>query len=251
MATAIEIENLRVNFGRKTALAIDHVFIEPSSFWVIVGPNGAGKSTFLRSCLGLTSNSSGSVKLGGRCISKLWGWQKTVMRKRIGFVPQVWQYNFDIPFTVEQIVEMGPASVKPLFARIGREDRQVVDEWIEMLGLGSLRGQTFRSLSGGQRQKVLIARAMSQCPDLLLLDEPTASLDPEFKDQLHDIFCDVYDKTKVTIIMVTHEMRRKWADGKHFMVLREGKIASEGDYSIVEKWAGGGDGEITGRGAGV
>ncbi len=249
MATAIEIENLRVKFGRKTALDIDNVSIEPSSFYVIAGPNGAGKSTFVRACLGLTKNLSGSVKLDGRSISGVCGWRKTIMRKRIALVPQVWQYNFDIPFTVEQIVLMGPAACKPLFFRTTKKDFSVVEEWIETLGLGSFRGQTFRSLSGGQRQKVLIARAMAQSPALLLLDEPTASLDPEFKDQLHAMFCEVHKKTKVTIVMVTHEMRRKWAEGKRFMILREGRIESEGDYSVVENWVEGG--EIMPGGEGV
>jgi iron complex transport system ATP-binding protein len=209
-------------------LDIGRLDISGGSFVGVMGPNGAGKTTLLQVFTALIRPSRGQVIVDGEDLTRLSSWRKCRLRKRIGYIPQATQYNAELPFTLREVVAMGRTSVRPILRRLDAKDYAVVDDWIERLGLSDRRDQTFRSLSGGQQQKVLIARAMAQNPEILLLDEPCANLDFVWKEQISRMIDDLYRQTHVTVVMVSHEIDVFPAACERLVVLGRGRIVADG-----------------------
>jgi ABC-type Mn2+/Zn2+ transport system ATPase subunit len=220
-------ENVLVKIRRKTILQVDTLQIEPKQFVGIVGPNGAGKTTLLKLICGLQKPDCGIIKIDEQTLIGRFGNAKANVRKLIGYVPQQAEYNADVPFTVREVVAMGRTAVNPLFSRLGAEDYHYVDEWIGQLGLTQQKFQTFRSLSGGEQQKTLIARAMAANPQILLLDEPTANLDFKWKRRLTDGLDIVHNRTSVTILMVSHEASFWPAACGRVLLINKGVIVAD------------------------
>ncbi|MCU0916163.1 MAG: ABC transporter ATP-binding protein [Planctomycetes bacterium] len=204
--STLVLSEVRVRPGRRTVLQIDRLEIPAGAFVGIIGPNGAGKTTLLKVCAGLIRPRSGSVVTEGLDLTRVSAWRKCELRRHIGYIPQVAEYNADLPFTLREVVAMGRASIRPLLRALTPEDFEIVDHWIEALGLGRRRGQTFRSLSGGEQQKALIARAMAQDPRVLMLDEACANLDFHWKHEISDLVEQLYRQTQMTVLMVSHEV---------------------------------------------
>jgi iron complex transport system ATP-binding protein len=120
-----------------------------------------------------------------------------------------------------------------LLRRPGNKEKIAVDEWIGRMALGNLQHQPFYSLSGGERQKTLIARAMVQQPEILLLDEPTANLDPDWKERLGTIIEKIYKESRITVIMVSHETSYIPESCSETAIMRDGKIVMRAETSIV------------------
>ena len=169
--------------------------VREGEFLGIIGPNGGGKTTLLRVILGLQRPACGSVRVFGN--------DPAVSRKRIGYVPQQLFFDRDFPVTVSEIVLMGRLSSRGLFTRYGREDREMAEHALDMVGMAGLKNRQVGGLSGGELQRILIARALVGQPELLLLDEPTASVDPEMKTTIYDLLDNL--KQTMTIILVTHD----------------------------------------------
>ena len=162
-----ELSDINVSRSGKNILDIKRLQIQSGQFINIIGTNGAGKTTLLKLLCGLLKPTNGTVIFNQTPINTLNSWQKSNLRKRIGYIPQATEYNSELPFTTREIVAMGRTSIKPLMSRLNQSDYEQVDLWIERLGLNNQSNQTFRSLSGGEQQKVLIARAMVQNPLVL------------------------------------------------------------------------------------
>lgn len=158
---------------------------------------------------------------------------KTNLRKRIGYIPQITEYNADLPFTLREIVAMGRVGAQPLLRRLGPEDHAAVDLWIERVGLAGRSGQTFRSLSGGEQQKALIARAMVQDPLVLMLDEPFASLDFAWKQQITNIINDLHLRSGLTVLMVCHEINLLPPRCGRTILMRAGDVCADGPTGQV------------------
>jgi len=156
-----------------------------------------------------------------------------VLRKRIGYIPQSAEYNADLPFTVREVVAMGRTSVRPLLARLHAQDRAIVDRWIDALGLSARRDQTFRSLSGGEQQKVLIARAMAQDPQILMLDEPCASLDFHWKHQISGIVERLHRETDMTVLMISHDTSVLPSTCRRVVLLADGCLLGDGEPDTI------------------
>ncbi|MCG8342557.1 MAG: ABC transporter ATP-binding protein [Chlorobiales bacterium] len=169
--------------------------IGEGEFVGIVGPNGGGKTTLLRVILGLQKPTSGNVRVFGQ--------DPVMSRKRIGYVPQHLIFDRDFPITAGETVLTGRLSRKGLFRRYGKEDRREAEKALETVGLAGLKKRQVGDLSGGELQRLLIARALAGQPELLLLDEPTSSIDPEMKTTIYDLLDDLVES--MTIIMVTHD----------------------------------------------
>ncbi len=227
------LSNVRVCGPARIILQIDHLEIPRGDFVGIVGTNGAGKTTLLKVCTGLIPPDSGAVILDGNDLTRLTGWRKCVLRKHIGYIPQSAEYNAELPFTVREVVAMGRTSVRSLLTRLNTQDNEIVNRWIDALGLSGRRDQTFRSLSGGEQQKVLIARAMVQDPRILMLDEPCANLDFHWKYEISEIVERLHRETRITVLMVSHDTSVLPSTCRRVVLLSEGCLLGDGDADAI------------------
>ncbi|MBN1816969.1 MAG: metal ABC transporter ATP-binding protein [Sedimentisphaerales bacterium] len=233
MTDAILLSEICVRHGRQTLLEIERLAIPSGQFIGLIGPNGAGKTTCLKLCCGLIRPNGGVVSLYGRPMSFFpWGgW--TRYRKHIGYVPQQNEYNAHLPFTVREVVAMGRNGLKPFLCPLNKADYERVDFWIDKMGLYEHRRQTFRSLSGGQQQKTLIARAMAAEPRLVFLDEPGAGLDPKWKRQFRDIMDALFKDSTITVVLISHEVEVIPSSCERLVLLDRGHIVADGPREQV------------------
>ena len=229
----LRLSNVKVIRGGRSILAVEDMQIRQGEFVGVIGTNGAGKTTLMKVCCGLIKPNMGAVRFDGRDLTKLTAWRKANVRKHIGYIPQAAEYNAELPFTLREIVAMGRTSIKPLLWPLNKEDYEVVDNWIDKMDLSQQRSQTFRSLSGGEQQKALIARAMAQDPKILMLDEPCSNLDFNWKYQITEIIEQLHRQNKITIMMVSHETNLIPAGCKRAVLLHEGRVLADGDIEEI------------------
>lgn len=196
MFPAVSFRNV-VFFYEYYPVLVDINFeINENDFVGIIGPNGGGKTTLLKLVAGLLHQSSGKITVFGEPPSK--------SGKIIGYVPQFLNIDKHFPITAEQVVGMGLNSSSNLFRRKNPDDRDAVQKAMETVSIESIAKKYFGDLSLGQRQRCLIARALVSEPKLLLLDEPTASVDSAVEKDIYDIFH--YLNEKMTILLVSHDL---------------------------------------------
>jgi zinc transport system ATP-binding protein len=174
---------------------IDHVDLDihPRDFLAIIGPNGGGKSTLIKLLLGLLRPGSGEIR------SRL-----DARRGSRGWVPQFATFDRSFPLRVSEVVMMGALGGRGLFRRYAREDRLATETVLEQLQLRELGTTPIAELSGGQMQRVLIARALVSKPEILFLDEPTASIDVESREKLRSLLLELNET--IPIVIVTHDL---------------------------------------------
>jgi len=172
-----------------------NLIIKKGEFASIVGPNGGGKSTLLKLLLGILRPDSGELSVFNKAPEKT--------RHRIGYMPQHAQFDIRFPVTVMEVVLMGRLGYA-LGGRYSKKDRHIAERSLEEVNMTGLAKRSFSDLSGGQRQRVLIARALCCEPDLLLLDEPTANIDPEVEEALFEILKSL--NKRMTILLATHDI---------------------------------------------
>ncbi|MDO4554929.1 MAG: ABC transporter ATP-binding protein [Lachnospiraceae bacterium] len=165
----MKITNLSCGYGTKTVLKDVSFFLNPGEIFCILGPDGIGKTTLFKTLLGLLPPVSGNILIHDTPLSHFSNREKAQL---MAYVPQ--SHTPPFPYTVHQVVVMGRTAYLGLFRAPGKKDIQIADNILEMLGIVSLRDRIYTELSGGERQMVLIARALAQQPDILLMDEPTA-----------------------------------------------------------------------------
>ena len=167
----------------------------PGQSGCIVGPNGGGKSTLLKLMLGLLAPDAGRIRI--------FGLAPEAARSRIGYMPQYHQLDAAFPASVMEVTLMGRITPRTVFT-YRRKDRDAALAALEELGIADLADHSFAGLSGGQRQRVLIARALAGEPELLLLDEPTANIDPGAEEQFYATLDRL--RRKMTVITVSHDL---------------------------------------------
>jgi putative ABC transport system ATP-binding protein len=202
--------------------AVDEVSVQicPGEFVALVGPSGSGKTTMLAMLAGLLSPTDGSILIGGQELSSMKESERTRFRReKVGFT---FQENNLVPYlTVRENVEL----MLKLNRRFNRTSKERASDLLEQLGLGDRLKNLPSQLSGGQQQRVAIARALVHKPDIVLADEPTASLDTERAYQVVETFADLVHTENLAGIMVTHDLRMvKYVD--KIVQMRDGKIAS-------------------------
>jgi zinc transport system ATP-binding protein len=197
-----------VCFAYGTSEALHNVTFDvpERSLVAVVGPNGGGKTTLLRLILGLERPLYGAVRVFGR--------PPESARRRVGYVPQVLAYDTHFPVNVNDVVLMGTLG-GGLAGAYGRPERQAAAAALERVGLAGLERRPFAELSGGERQRTLIAQALAGGPQLLLLDEPTASVDPPTADRLHDLFGQLAET--LTVLFVSHNLSVVTARATHVL----------------------------------
>ncbi|MDE2787535.1 MAG: metal ABC transporter ATP-binding protein [Chloroflexota bacterium] len=190
-------EQVSVSYG--TIRALDNVSfsVECGSLSGVVGPNGGGKSSLLKAVVGLVQLDTGRVLVQGQ--------PSPQMRKHIGFVPQLEQVDWDFPVTVWDVAMMGLTPRRGLFRAHSRANREAAAAALSTVGLIDLRKRGIGELSGGQRRRALLARAIASSPSVLLLDEPMNGLDPTAQHRFLDII-DQLREQDVTVIMSTHDL---------------------------------------------
>jgi zinc transport system ATP-binding protein len=197
MSLALEVHNLSVFYGEDCALEDISLNVEEHEFLGIIGPNGGGKTTLLKAILGLVQPQSGTVRIFGQTGDKA--------RRDIGYVPQFSRFDRRFPISVEEVVLMGRLSGRsPWFVQFAANDREVVDSMLARLEIADLKQRQIGQLSGGQLQRVLIARALAVEPRILILDEPTASVDSASKTRIYEILKEL--NKEMTILIVTHDL---------------------------------------------
>lgn len=199
--TVVETEHLFFKYNAMEVLTDISFQVRPGDYVGLVGPNGSGKTTLIRSILGVAKPDKGSVFLFGQDLSIFQDWYK------IGYLPQkLNSFNPNFPATVREVVSLGMVSRKRFPIRLGKTDEKAIDRALERLGIADIKYTLIGELSGGQQQRVLIARAMVGGPELIILDEPTAALDPETREHFFATLQDLNRNDGVTIILVTHDM---------------------------------------------
>ncbi|MFB3893271.1 MAG: metal ABC transporter ATP-binding protein [Phycisphaerae bacterium] len=228
MTTAIHLDGLVVHAGRRDILNVSHLEIAQGELVGLLGPNGAGKSTLLRCLLGMQGHVQGDVSVLGWRVRSLGYSSLAALRRRIGYVPQLLPTRSEMPLTVREVVAIGRTGIAGLLRPLRREDWRIVDEWIERLGLAPLAGQGFGEISGGEQRKTLIARAMVQQPELLLLDEPTANLDLGWRERIVEIIGELYCSMRLAVVLVCHELEVLPASCGRVIVLDAGCVIDDG-----------------------
>lgn len=196
MSPVITLENVSFSYGGP--LVLDHVSlaIERGEFLGIVGPNGGGKSTLLKLILGLLAPDEGRVRVLGGTPAQA--------RRALGYVPQFSAFPRDFPINVEQTVLLGRLGKTRLFAGYRRADHAAARMAMEETQIWDLRGRVLGTLSGGQLQRVLIARALAAEPEILVLDEPTANIDLRVEVDIFDLLRQL--NARMTIVLVSHDI---------------------------------------------
>ena len=196
---AIRLDALTGGYGGPPVVRDVSLAIPAGRFVGLVGPSGAGKTSLLKAMLGRLPHLTGTVEVGGRPVGP--GAPPT----DIGYVPQTESVDWTFPVTVEQVVLMGRIRAMGRLPWPTRADRREVAAALEQLGLAGLGQRHIRDLSGGQQQRVFLARALVGKPRLLLLDEPTASVDPKTRDDILHLLVGLHAEG-VTTVMTTHEL---------------------------------------------
>ena len=189
----VSVENL--SFGYGSSLSIENISFNVSEgdFLGIIGPNGAGKTTLFRCILGVLGNYAGSIRLFGQDIKSNKG-----LLKRVGYIPQKRTIEQEFPVTVQEAVSFGLIGL--------RNSSNTVLSAITDVGLDELKNKRIGDLSGGQLQRVLIAKALVSNPDLLILDEPTTAIDKESEKKFYSILTELNEERKKTIILSSHDL---------------------------------------------
>lgn len=192
----IEIQNLWVNYDATVALKDVNITVHKGDIFGIIGPNGGGKSTLLKAILGLVSPAKGTIQVFGEPPEQ--------GRRYIGYVPQYTQFDREFPISVLDVVLMGCLNRKKRISWYTQDDRNAALNALQVVGMSSYADFRISSLSGGQKQRVFIARAINSNSKILLLDEPTASVDQNIKESIYDLLSHIHKD--MTVILVTHDI---------------------------------------------
>jgi zinc transport system ATP-binding protein len=193
---AVSFDHVSVKYDGVIALEDINFDIEEGDYVGIIGPNGGGKTTILKAILDLVQPFAGTVAVFGQPPQK--------MRQAIGYVPQVAQFERYFPIDVMDVVLMGRLNKSGLFKRYSKLDREKAIESLGYVGLADQRRRQLGKLSGGQIQRVMVARALASDPQILLLDEPTASVDYQAEQNLYELLGKLNEE--MTIILVSHDI---------------------------------------------
>ncbi len=198
------IRFLNASFEYKGRPALEKVTLDlhEGEFVGVIGPNGSGKTTLLKGLLGLIHPTTGSLQIFDCACEAL----RCHHRARIGYLPQKERTDPNYPITVWEVAMMGRYGAMGLFKRPGRADRDIVAESLDSVNMVDKKERAFGQLSGGEQQRVLIARALSQRPEILLLDEPTTGIDAATQRRLSELICTLHQKYRLTIVFVTHDI---------------------------------------------
>jgi len=222
----IDLENIETTYeGERTPVIRDvSLKVKYTEFIAIIGPNGAGKTTLLETINGLLPYTSGQGFVFGKKISK----HRTEIRKKIGYVLQNFEIDQLAPFLCKDIVMSGRSGKIGMLRFANKEDWEEVWYSMGLVGMIDFAQRPIGKLSGGEFQKILLARALAQEPEILLLDEPFSNLDFSSRKQIEILLNRIHEKRKITTVMVSHDLSFLPSKCKRIIVMDKGKIIMDG-----------------------
>lgn len=224
MKRAILVKNLTLKYGKNKVINSADFEIFEQDFVCVVGANGAGKSTLIKAILGLIPFKTGQILFG-----------ENISRREIGFLPQEAKIDLNFPATVFEIVMSGNLGRmgKRIFYR--KDDKERAVEILKKLGILKLKNVSFFELSGGQKQKVLLARALIATSKILILDEPSNNLDFKSRKDFYKILKDL-NKAGLTIVMITHDIDADDLIGNKVINIKEGDVILEPTAKFLRRY---------------
>lgn len=225
--SAIRARGITVEAGKKTILDRADIDLRRGSFTAVVGPNGSGKTTLLRALAGIGPPHAGRIEIMGDALRDL---PRREIARRLSYVPQNTWTDFDI--SVRDAVAMGRFAHHAAWSGLTRHDVEAIDEAMARADLVELSDRTLPGLSGGERQRVFLARALAQEAEILVLDEPTSSLDPRHELELVELLLRLNGEGR-TVVCAIHDLQVVWRFFTRCIVLDRGRVAAEGDTADV------------------
>ncbi len=220
MSPIYRLANVRVTAEKRDILHVDELSLYPGELVTIAGPNGAGKSTLLSVLSGLGKQFIGSCTYLGREVRD---WPRREFARNVTVVSQ--SHPVPFPFTVEEVILMGRTPHASGWFE-SPDDLAAVQDALERTGSLSLRGRDFRTLSGGEQQRVILAAALAQHTPVLLLDEPSSFLDLHHQIHLYQLLSELRDSGTL-VVMITHDLNLAAAHADRLLLLREGRIVAD------------------------
>lgn len=202
--------DLAIGYEGKTVVQNINLSVKKGDYLCVIGENGAGKSTFMKTLLGLLSPVSGKIEF-----------HDGLKKNEIGYLPQQTEVQKDFPASVREIVLSGCQNRCGLRPFYNREEKEYAYQMMEKMQITHLEKRCYRELSGGQQQRVLLARALCATRKILLLDEPTAGLDPKVTKEMYQLIYELNQRDKLTIVMISHDLRASLTYSSH--ILHTGK----------------------------
>jgi len=230
---AITISNLVFSYERSRVkpsfeLNIPSWNVGLGDFVGIVGPNGSGKSTLLRLIAGLAPVNPQTIFINNKCITEI---SHKDLAKKVAYVPQK---NFSVfPFSVNEIVMMGRNPYLNFMGFESKQDKEIVEDALSTMQLHEIKNKGINEISGGEAQRVFIARALSQKAPIILLDEPNAHLDLEHQIHIFELMQKLNKENGITIITVSHDLNLVGVYSKNVVMMQEGRIEIEGDKALI------------------
>lgn len=222
----MSVRGVSFGYGRamtRTVLSNVSLDVEQGSVVGLLGPNGSGKSTLMGIMSGVLSPRSGSVALDGHLVADM---SRRDIARRVAVVPQETRATFD--FTALEMVLMGRYPHLGPFELEGASDLEIAHQAMVATGTADLEHRRFATLSGGEKQRVVIAGALAQASDMLLLDEPTAALDLRYQFEVVNVLRTLNVDRKTTIVMSTHDLNLAAAVCQRVILLKDGRVLASG-----------------------
>ena len=215
----ISVKNLKFSYREDQVFSDINFDVSKGDFVSIIGSNGAGKSTLIKLLLGEFSPTEGEIKLLGQNIKNFNQWTK------IGYISQSGlSYQRFFPASAEEVVRANLYSQIGLFRFPKGEHNQKTKNALEMVGMQEYSKSLIGSMSGGQRQKILLARALVSNPEVMILDEPTTGVDEKSSYSFYELLSDLNKNNRLTIIMITHDIKRTYKFVTKTMLLEDGVL---------------------------
>ena len=228
MSHILDISNISLSFRDKLILSNVSLEVSAGEFFVIIGPNGAGKTSLLKVLSGLQKAQKGTVTIKDKNILN---YRRRNLSQIMAIVPQHIEVGF--PFTVADTVIMGRSPHLGILGMEGENDFHIAEEAMKFTDVSHLTDRKLFQLSGGELQRVIIARAICQQPEIILLDEPTTALDPAHQLKIMDLMEKFRREHGTTIIMVSHDLNLASMYGDRLLLLKSGRVVKTGDPKSV------------------
>ncbi|MFN2477134.1 MAG: ABC transporter ATP-binding protein [Chthoniobacterales bacterium] len=219
----VELRNVRLQFDDKLVLDDVSLGVQPQERLVVMGQSGSGKSTILRLVLGILQPTSGAIFFKQFEVSRLRRRKLQQIRTKIGMV-----YQYSALLSSRNVRDNIALPLEELSRKTRAEIDKIVDEKLELIGMSDVKDRMPSELSGGMRKRISLARALVMEPELILFDEPSAGLDPVISSVIDELIISLSERSKVTSIIVTHEMDSAFRIGTKMAMLYKGKIIEVG-----------------------